>query len=261
VPEASAVEPLLRLQVLGPFRLWRGGAEVEPRAWKRLKARELFLILLTRRGTIQQKGHRMELLWPEATEQAANRDFRVALHALSEVLDPERPRNEPARWIERREAGYGFRVTADVVLDVQDFETLARRAKELAATDCAEADRLMRRALALYRGDFLEDHPYADWAAPERERLRSLFLDLAEAVARWALETGDEETAGATAHAILARDRCWEEAWRILMRLHLAQGRAFMALRVYEQCAQALEEELGVSPAEETERLYLQASS
>lgn len=257
----GAEEPVLRLQTLGSFRLWREGVEVEPRAWKRQKARELFLVLLTRRGSLQQKEALCDLLWPEASPQAANRDFRVALHALSEVLDPDRPRNEPARWIERRDAGYAFRPGPEVALDVQDFEGLARRARELLPTEPAEADRLMRRALALYRGDFLEDYPYADWAAPERERLRELYLGMAEAVAHRALETGDEELAGTTAHAILARDRCWEEAWRILMRLHLAQGRAFMALRVYEQCAQALEEELGVPPAPETEELHARASS
>lgn len=254
--EAETPEPILRVQLLGPFRLWRRGVEVEPRAWKRLKARELFLILLTRRGALQQKEHLMELLWPDASTQAANRDFRVALHALSEVLDPDRPRNEPARWLERRDAAYCFRTSPEVSLDLDDFERLARRAREEAPD---EADRLMRRALALYRGDFLEDHPYADWAAPERERLRSLYLEVAETVARRALETGDEETASETAHAMLARDRCWEEAWRILMRLHLRQGRAFMAVRAYEQCAQALEEELGVAPADETEELYAEA--
>lgn len=255
--DEESAEPLLRVQLLGGFRLWRRGVEVEPRAWKRLKARELFLILLTRRGVLQQKEHLMELLWPDASLQAANRDFRVALHALSEVLDPDRPRNEPARWLERRDAAYCFRPSAEVSLDVDDFERLARRAREVSPE---ESDVLLRRALALYRGDFLEDHPYADWAAPERERLRGLYLEMAETVARRALERGDEETASETAHAMLARDRCWEEAWRILMRLHLRQGRAFMAIRAYEQCAQALEEELGVSPADATEELYAEAS-
>jgi DNA-binding SARP family transcriptional activator len=39
----------------------------------------------------------------------------------------------------------------------------------------------------------------------------------------------------------------------------LAQGRLAQAARVYDQCRQALQEELGVEPSEATEILYAQA--
>ena len=43
------------------------------------------------------------------------------------------------------------------------------------------------------------------------------------------------------------------------MRSHLSQGRLAQAARVYDQCRQALEEDLGVEPGETTEELYAQA--
>ncbi|MBI3928401.1 MAG: hypothetical protein HY319_22860 [Armatimonadetes bacterium] len=70
------------------------------------------------------------------------------------------------------------------------------------------------------------------------------------------VERGDLERAVETSHAILERDRCWEEAYRILMEVHLRNRRSFLAVRIYEQCSQALEEDLGVIPSEETRALY-----
>ncbi|MBM3464821.1 MAG: transcriptional regulator, partial [Armatimonadetes bacterium] len=122
--------------------------------------------------------------------------------------------------------------------------------------DASKARTLWRRAVELYRGDFLEDYPYAEFAAGERERLRACWVRAAEHLAHAAEAAGDDDEALALAHAILARDRCWEEAWRVLMRVHARQSRAFMAARVYEECSQALDEDLGVLPSDETEELY-----
>lgn len=239
----------LRLQCLGPFRVWRGVEEVGARAWKREKARELFLVLLTRRGQLQQKEALMDLLWPDATPQAANRDFRVALHALSDALDPERPRNALARCLERHGTAYMLRRDPDIEIDVDEMERLVALANQQRRPD------LWQRAIDLYRGDFLEDLPYAEWAMPERDRLRALYVETAERLARHAFAEKDDERALHLAHAILARDRCWEEAWRIVMRVHQRQGRAFLAARAYEECVAALDDELGVEPSDETRAL------
>ena len=67
---------------------------------------------------------------------------------------------------------------------------------------------LWQRAIELYRGDFLEDLPYAEWAASERDRLRGLYVGTAEKLARHAFEQGDDDGAMGMAHAIIARDRC-----------------------------------------------------
>jgi DNA-binding SARP family transcriptional activator len=244
-PEAG----LLRVECLGTLRIWRHGEELAPRQWKREKARELFLILLTRRGSAVHKEQLMDLLFPDADADAANRDFRVALHALSQALDPDRPKNAPARWIERRGSAYMLRADDRLAVDADEFERLASRSGD----DERGAD-FWRRAVALYRGDYLEELPYSDWAQDERERLRAMFFATCERLARFAL-AHDPDEAVQVAHAMLARDRCSEEAWRLLIASHLALGREFLARRAFEQCAQTLQDELGVEPSAATRGL------
>lgn len=233
--------PSLRFAVLGPLRVWRDGVEIEAKAFKRRKARELLGYLLHVRGGFASKDQLCERLFPDSTPKAAVRDLRVALHALFEVLDPERPHNATARNLQRREDLYAL-PWEGISLDVADFETAVERGDE--------------RALVLYRGEYLEDFPYAEWAQDRRAQLRTLYLTTAERVGRAHLEAGRGEAALGLAHDILSRDRAWEGGYQLLMRCHLAAGRTSQAARAYDQCVEALREELGVEPSEATEELY-----
>ena len=142
----------LRLQCLGSFRVFHDGtAPLGPGAWKREKARELFLVLMTRRNRLVQKEELMDILWPEASPQAANRDFRVALHALSDALDPDRPKHALAGCIERQGTAYGFRRAETTTLVAEDFERFLDLAHQHEGTRLAlasEGDRTVRRGLS-----------------------------------------------------------------------------------------------------------------
>jgi len=57
---------------------------------------------------------------------------------------------------------------------------------------------------------------------------------------------------------VLSIDPIWEDAYRTQMRAYLAQGNRPMAIRTYQQCEEALERELGISPLPETQKLFQQ---
>lgn len=244
----------LRVSALGPLRVYRDDQELSSKDFKRRKAKELLALFLAHADSPCPRDQLMETLWPEATRKAALRDFRVALHALSHALEPNRPKNTTARPIERREEVYTF-LSREVHYDVAEFERLIQLGQR--ESDPAP---FWEHALKLYQGDFLEDYPYLEWCAPHRERLRQLYLETAERLANFYLDREQYEPATELAHAMLARDRCWEEAYRILMRAHLGCERNFMAARVYDQCSEVLREELGVPPSDETEALLAMAT-
>ncbi|MBI3929541.1 MAG: AAA family ATPase [Armatimonadetes bacterium] len=258
-PRRALVQPTgtdreLRIQCLGRLRVFRGGVEIEN--WKRKKARELLALLVHRGGEPCLKEQLQEHLWPDTGGEAANRNFKVVLHALSEALDPDRPRNATARCIERLDEAYRLRRHDSFSVDAWEFEELIRRAGQ-AQPD--EAPLLWLRACNLYQGDFLADFPYCDWAEPDRQRLRALYLETGQRLAEGMAERGRAEEALAIAHEMLTRDPCWEQAYQVLIRVYGRTGRGFLAARAYEQCVQALGEELGVEPCEQTDALYQEA--
>ncbi len=242
----------LRVQVLGAFRVWRGRAEVTPRDWQRDKARQLFQLLLIHRGRWLQRDEIADRLWPNLSPEAAARDFKVALNALNKAIEPNRASDDHFAYIVREGTAYRLRPEADVWIDAVDFEREAEAGLRVNDDRSAEAIDHLRAALRLYGGDYLPEALYEDWASEERERLLSLYLRAADRLAGGLIERGDFDEGLSVCGAILARDACWERAYRLMMTAYARQGNRPQALRVYQRCVDALAAELGVGPSAAT---------
>jgi LuxR family maltose regulon positive regulatory protein len=236
----------LTVRTLGPFAVWRGGEPVTAREWQREKARQIFQLLLTYRGQWFYREQIVDHLWPHLPPDAAERDFKVALNALSKALEPDRPRGAAPFFVVRRGNVYGLNPAARLLVDVDDFQRLA------SSDDVVS----LRQALALYEDDYLTDSLYEDWGEAERRRLRHLYLTTAEHLARHLLQAGSWDEALAVCQAILARDNCWEAAYRLLMQIYDAQGNRTLLHSTYQRCASTLQEELGVEPSPTTRALF-----
>ena len=244
----------LRVQTLGAFRVWRGAVEVQPREWQRDKARQLFQLLLTERGRWLQRDEIVERLWPSLPPEAAGRDFKVALNAVYKALEPARVADAPSAYIVREGAAYRLRPEADVWLDADVFErAYGAGLRGLGAGDAGdEAIARLDEALQLYEGDYLPDALYEDWSSEARERLLGLYLRGVDRLAEALIERGRYDEGLAACQRLLARDPCWERAYRLMMIAHARQGNPPLAVRVYQRCAVALRDELGVGPSPAT---------
>jgi DNA-binding SARP family transcriptional activator len=158
----------------------------------------------------------------------------------------------------RQGTSYGLNLEAPIQVDIDTFENGLTAGSQLAAQDRPRAITCYRQALDRYQGDFLPDALYDDWASAERERLTTLYLAGATRLAALLLQEGEAMEATLWCQRVATLDRCWEEAYRLLMRGHMLTGNRPVALRVYEQCRAALEEELAIEPMVETTRLYEQ---
>ena len=246
----------LRIQTLGAFRLWRGAEEVKTVEWQRKKARQLFLLLLTVRYNRLHRDQITEILWPDLTPEGAQRDFKIAFNTLTKVLEPNRPRNTPSAFIVRDGSRYGLRPEADIWLDVNEYIQLTERRNETMPSGQLITLPFLRQAMTLYQGEYLQEFPYEEWCSEERERLLTSYLQTAEQVASALLAQEAWEDAAEVAHLILARDDCWEQAYRILMMAYHKLGNRSQALRVYQRCRERLDGELGIEPSLSTNQLF-----
>jgi LuxR family maltose regulon positive regulatory protein len=249
----------LRVKTLGPFRVWRGGEKVDDREWRRSKALQLFQLLLTNRNGAMQRDEITDTLWRDLEPESAQRNLKVALYALNKALEPDRAAGVEAAYIVRHGTAYGLRRGADLWLDAEEFEEMIRVGDRLQADPeaCAGA---YQRALDLYSGEYLQDVLYEDWASGERERLLALYLRTTEKLAVIRLAQGRYDDAIALSRRILARDNCWERAYRLMMAAYARQGNRSRALRVFQSCEESTKHELGAEPGPLTQRLYEQIS-
>lgn len=244
----------LRVQMLGSFRVRRGFQEIQAREWQREKARQLFQLLLTYRGHWIQREQICAWLWPDAEQEAAERQFKVTLNALNAALEPARPPRVAPFFIRRQGLAYSFAPSYGVWIDVDEFDL---RVAGAAARDEPDfARRNAQIAVQLYRGDFLADALYDPWTTEERERLLARYLATAVGYAELLSAGGDQAQAVQLCEQVLRRDRCYEEAYQQLMRAHSRAGSRSQALRSYARCVQALRDDLGMDPLPETTALY-----
>jgi LuxR family maltose regulon positive regulatory protein len=246
----------LRIETLGSFRVRLGERELEEKDWQRGKAKELFQLLIVKRQHLIPKEELCAMLYPEADEKAASRDFKVALNALNTALEPHRRARSSPFFIQRHGSSYGLNLASGFELDAVEFESRIKAGLE--ETDGAKALTLLEKGLELYKGDYMPDRRYEDWCIEERERLSVLYLRGAERLAQLLVQAEAYDRAIHWCEAIVRKDACWEEAYRLLMLCHLRLGNRRQAVKWYRKCLQALKDEMGVEPMAATQELYEQ---
>jgi DNA-binding SARP family transcriptional activator len=242
-------QPKLRVGALGRTRVEiAGGAIGGP--WLAQRPGELLKYLVSQRQRPVSAEEIAERLWPEAGPRVL-RGVRYYVHTLRTRLEPhERPR-AGSSFVLYEDGGYRLS-TSRVTVDADDFEREALSG--LAAARSGPPDAALKRltrAMDLYGGDFLADEPYADWARPERDHLRSVAGDALSTLARLRVDNDDLEGAARDLAQLAELEPFDVEVHRRLITLALRRGRRSDALRRYEALRRRMlttfGEELGFS--------------
>jgi DNA-binding SARP family transcriptional activator len=143
-------------------------------------------------------------------------------------------------------------------IDVAVFEHSFDRVRGAQGRELGTQDtQALRSAVDLYRGG-LQESWYQDWYLYDRERFQHMYVVMLDKLMDHCEAYGDYETGLTYGTLILRGERSREHTHRRLMRLHCLAGDRTAALRQYERCVRALDEELGVKPAKQTTLLYQQ---
>jgi DNA-binding SARP family transcriptional activator len=240
----------LTVETLGNFQVKRGSEVIPPNGWRREKSRQLFQLLISYRQSPLDRDQICEHLWPEADNATAQRNFKITLNTLYQVLEPERDSGSDSAFIVRDGTTYTLRLHADLWLDSEQFAYAARKGLK---TDSAAH---LETAMNLYRGDYLPDSLYESWSAEEREWISAMFLESADKLCELYIQNKKYAEAIELCQRVLAKDNCWERAYRHLMTAYNYLGDRGQLARTYQRCLQTLKDELDVSPSQETQELY-----
>ncbi|KRE25886.1 hypothetical protein ASG80_03360, partial [Agromyces sp. Soil535] len=257
--------PDVRIELLGRFDVYVDGSLTGAGTLGRRQASALLKLLALDPGHAMHRERLLDLLWPDDTIEEALPKLHKAAHFARRACD------HVDAVVFRGDLVQLF-PGVDVVVDVEQFEGLARRALELHDTATARmalsiyrgellpqdryeewvdaarnhlATATARMALSIYRGELLPQDRYEEWVDAARNHLADLHLQLLRLAERWeelvVLDPGDED------------------AHLEVMRRHLAGGDRHAALRQFERLDRALRNELGVAPSDEAKRLRARA--
>jgi DNA-binding SARP family transcriptional activator len=248
----APVSSTLAVYCLGPFRVYQNDQPITD--WNSLKSKSIFKYLVTNRETPIGKEILMDVFWTDADPDAARRNLHQAVYSLRQILRRDQSDFQHIRF---QDDCYLLNPEMDVWLDFKEFEKHAQAGQRFeAAGRFEEAMAEYGVAEGLYQGDFLEEDLYEDWPRVQRDHMRSTYLDIVDRLSEYYEGRREYTTAIALCQKVLAQDNCYEEAHLRLMQCYLGQGQRHLAIRQYQTCVQALNEELDLTPSEETVALY-----
>ena len=224
------------------------------------KVQELFGYLLLHRNQHHHREHLASILWPDQPSAPAKKYLRKALWQLQGSLSQlcedmsDSVIITDGEWVQ-------FNIAPTLLVDAVIFEQVYHNLRETHGSQFdTEKAQLVARTIELYQGDLLQGW-YQDWCLFERERFLQMYLNFCDKLMRYCAVSGTFATGITYGTKILRCDRAREHTHRQLMRIYYLSGSRTDALRQYERCVQALQEELGVEPSRLTQNLYQQICS
>jgi DNA-binding SARP family transcriptional activator len=256
-PQAVMPGAEVAARVLGPLDLTVAGHHIPK--WNSLKARTVFEYLVIQVGRPVRREVLMELMWPDHSVGSARNNLNAALYSLRNTLDQH---GRKVQYILYRDGCYLPNPELMWWIDRTEFLAALQRA-EMARRggDSQQAMSAYLRAARLYRGPLFEDDRDGDWYLPEQRRLKELYLQALENLARMHFDQRDLPTAIQFGQLAISADQCCEPAHRLLMRCYALQHQQQLVSRQYQLCSAALHDELGVSPGADTVQLFRSLTS
>ncbi|WP_155341470.1 BTAD domain-containing putative transcriptional regulator [Acrocarpospora corrugata] len=248
---AERPPPSVRVEVLGPLRLFVDGAPVDVAGPKRRALLALFAIAEGRLVTVSQL---VDALWPSQVPESGRQALHIHVSRLRGHLGPAADR------LETRRDGYRLVLGRDELDVAQARATLAMTRTRVhtaarttpnptAQRDPAEVFSLLREAYQLWRGPVLADLADVTPIAASVEEYAQLRREVTDALIAGAIAAGQAEQTLSLAASSAAADPLREPAVLLLMRALAATGQAPEALRVGREYRHRLVEETGLDPS------------
>src|SRR5262245_58881437 len=232
----AAGDAELEVRLLGPLDVYarEDGAIGGP------KLRALLVVLALDAGRVVSVDRIVESLWPGDPPSSAAHAVQVYVSQLRKALGPG--------TIVTRAPGYVLELDRDRV-DAHRFVRLADAGRAaLHEGDAAESARLLREALALWRGPALANFTYEPFAQAEIARLEELRLVALEERLEADLALGRHAEIVSELEALVDTQRLRERPRAQLMLALYRSGRQADALAAYRAARETLVEELGIEP-------------
>ncbi|HEB65845.1 MAG TPA: tetratricopeptide repeat protein, partial [Chloroflexi bacterium] len=246
----------LRITLLGAFQVTLDGQALT--AFGTDKTRALLAYLVMEAYRPHRREHLAALLWSDQPEKKALHSLRQSVSTLRKLLHAGNPR---LPYLDIRRESIRFNPRSAYRLDVAVFRDALKEGlpRDGYGQRRARLDiRRLRRALALYRGNFLDQmllrgSPLFDeWAIVQREMLARQFVEGVGRLVAYHEKRGEFGQAREAAERLAAHLPWDEGAQRTILKMLAHRARWHAAEMQFSALERNLRRELGVSASPQT---------
>ena len=206
------------VRCFGPFAMTVAGHAIDS-AVARPRVRALLHYLAMQAGGYVHRDALCSALWPNEDGRAATRNVQVAVSALRQLIEAQAGPGAGSA-VGRKGESYGLEVdeTAHDLANLHARVKRGRSARLRGDNETAVSD--LRAAIAIYRGELLEEAGTAEWVLGPRERYRLMASQASQLLAASLIDVGEPTEAAAAAAWGLAVDRYCDELWKLMITAH-----------------------------------------
>lgn len=238
-PRRESRSHLLEVRSFGTGQVFLNGEPIDQ--WDGVLPRSLFFYFIDRGMTTRDEI--FATFWPELSVREATNVFHVTKRKISEILSMDLT----VYW-----SGF-YRLSPEIELSY-DSVIFSEAVQDSAVASEVESAVLLKRAVGLYRGDFLTSLGM-EWADRRRRELRQTYAEALIGLAKSTEKSGQlEESLGLYIRAAATNPQR-EDLARGIMNLYHQLGHPENALDTYHRLEKELEVHLGVAPAPQLQAL------
>jgi DNA-binding SARP family transcriptional activator len=229
---------VLAVKLLGQFEVRLDGIAIDIPS---RTEQSLLAFLISNPGTSFRREQLAGMFWPESSDENAKGYLRQATWRLRKALKDASPQTPDIIHSNKINLAFNHNISFWVdalALEKGQGQTVQELLEET----------------SLYQGELLPGF-YDDWVILERERLRTFFDRKMHRLLQGLISDESWEVVIEQAERWISLGEIPEPAYRALMIAYSSLGDKGKALTTFMRCLDALEQELGVGPAEETVQL------
>jgi DNA-binding SARP family transcriptional activator len=239
----------MHFRVLGPLELCVNGHDIAPTA---AKLRQVISLLLLRRNSLVLPEEFIDELWGDAPPKSAATTLQTYIYHLRKIL----LEHGAEHLLTTHPGGYKLEIE-DRRVDLWEFENsfYAGRAAFEAGRP-AEASRILRSAVGLWRGPSLADvehgkllYSYTTWLHELKHRALELRIEAD-------LQVGRHREVASELKSLVLINPMDEHMHGLLMIALFGAGRRHEALERYRELRENMVEDLGIEPGHDLRKLH-----
>jgi DNA-binding SARP family transcriptional activator len=239
--------------LLGPLQVIKDGRDCAPTAPKVL---QLLALLLMRAGRLVHTDSIIHELWYDGPPASVRTTLQTYVYKLRKCIQQNDLAIVTGNGLVTKPPGYILQVEP-AQIDVLNFQELCRQGREaLACRQYEQAAALFQSALALWSGPPMANVNCGPVLSPygvdlQEQKRNALHLRIEAEI-----EAGTHRDVIGELRLLVAANPLDEELHGLLMRVLARSGRRLEAMSLYRDLRANLQEELGLEPCEELQRLH-----
>lgn len=243
--------PIISVKMLGEFSISAGDKTISDQSNHSKKLWNLLEFLITYRNKELSQSELIDLLWGDDNSTNPTGALKTLMHRVRNLL---KELNYPSELIIQRRGTYAWNPIVPCTVDIDVFESHCKEGSYI--MDDTLRFETYRKAISLYKGDFLPKTSCEPWVVPVSAYYHSMYLKVVlESIDILMKKESYAEVANICWQALTIDQYAESLHFNLIHSLYLS-GNQRAAINQYSTTTDLFFSKFGVTPSEELKALY-----